>query len=301
MLHNRGLIVLVAALALGTAPAVTGQQSTRHAMYVSVVDADGAPVPDVTVNDLVVREDNTTREILDIRPANEPMQIALVVDNSQAAQAWIQNIRIGLQDFVTTMTSSEPKNQLAILTIGDRPTIVTDYALDRKVLLDGVGRIFSQPGSGMYLLDTLVDVSHGLIKRGATRPKIVALLTSGIEFSTRYYRDVLSAIADSGATFYALTLGPPSSSMVDEIRNRDRVLAEGTANSGGTTEMVLAPTAIQERLKTLANQLQHEYLVTYSRPESLIPPEKITVAAKKPGVTARGTPVKNQQKEQPDR
>lgn len=270
-------------------------------MYVSVVDPDGVPVDGVSANDLIVREDNITREVLDVRPADQPMQIALVVDNSQAARDWVQNIRIGVQDFVTTMTSGEPRNQLAILTIADRPTIVTDYTFDRKQLLDGVGHVFTQPGSGMYLLDTLIDVAHGLGKRAAPRPVIIALLTEGIEFSTRYYADVLRALTDSGAAFYALTLGQPSGSLNDEIRNRDRVLAEGTRGSGGTLEMVLAATAIQGRLKTLATQLMHEYLVTYSRPESLIPPEHVTVAAKKPGFTARGTPVKTQQRDHPER
>ena len=41
--------------------------------------------------------------------------------------------------------------------------------------------------------------------------------------------------------------------------------------------------------------LKNQYKVTYGRPESLIPPEKTTVAAAKAGLTARGTPVKEDQ------
>ena len=51
----------------------------------SVVDKKGVPVTDVTPDDLVVREDGVAREILRVEPATDPMQVALLVDNSQAA------------------------------------------------------------------------------------------------------------------------------------------------------------------------------------------------------------------------
>jgi hypothetical protein len=34
--------------------------------------------------------------------------------------------------------------------------------------------------------------------------------------------------------------------------------------------------------------------VTYARPQSLIPPERVTVSAAKPGVIARGTLIKEE-------
>ena len=51
--------------------------------------------------------------------------------------------------------------------------------------------------------------------------------------------------------------------------------------------------ALPDRLKQVADELTHQYLVTYARPESLIPPEKITITAKRTGLLVRGTPVKS--------
>src|SRR5206468_1781303 len=45
---------------------------------------------------------------------------------------------------------------------------------------------------------------------------------------------------------------------------------------------------ILPKLKEVAVELTHQNLVTYAHPDSLIPPERITVAAKRPGLTARG-------------
>ena len=40
-------------------------------------------------------------------------------------------------------------------------------------------------------------------------------------------------------------------------------------------------------MKQLAAELLHQYVVTYARPDTLIPPEKIEVTVTKPGLTAR--------------
>jgi hypothetical protein len=73
------------------------------------------------------------------------------------------------------------------------------------------------------------------------------------------------------------------------------VLDRGTTDTGGRRDQLLAPSALGDRLTLLARQLLHQYKVTYARPESLIPPERVTVSAAKPGLTARGTLVKDQQ------
>ena len=124
---------------------------------------------------------------------------------------------------------------------------------------------------------------------------IVALVVEGGELSYRQYDQVLDALRDASAPLYAVMFGTPSSSLTDEARNRNIVLDRGMALTGGNREQLLAPSALGDRLKLLANQLTHQYRVTYARPQSLIPPERITVAAAKPGLVARGTPVKEQQ------
>ena len=59
-------------------------QAIARAMTVTVVDEAGAPIPDLGPSDFIVREDNVSREVLRVGPADEPMQIALLVDTSTA-------------------------------------------------------------------------------------------------------------------------------------------------------------------------------------------------------------------------
>jgi len=287
-------VILAASLAVGLTTALRAQPN-QHSLYVSAVDDNGAPVPNLGPRDFIVREDNTTREVLDVRPADEPMQIALLVDTSQGARNNIQFMRSALPEFVTALTNpneSGKKNEVALIGFGERPTVLTEYTSNSAELKKGINRVWSQQGSGAYFLDAVYETTQAFKKREATRPVIVALVTEGGELSYRQYEQVNEALHQADAPLYALMFGTPSTSLRDEERNRNIVLDRGVTDSGGNREQLLAPSGLGDRLKRLAAQLTHQYRVTYARPESLIPPERITVSVNKPGVVARGTPVK---------
>jgi hypothetical protein len=290
-------VLVVSALASVWSGRVAAQ-AIQKSLYVSVVNDAGLPVPDLGPSDFIVREDNIAREVLNVRPADEPMQIALLVDTSQVARNDIAHMRTALPAFVTALTNpneSGAKNQIALIAFGERPTVFTEYTSSPAELQKGIDRIWAQQGSGPYFVDAVYEVVEAFKKRGATRPVIVAIVAEGGEMSYRQYDQVLDPLRASGAPLYALMIGSPSSSLSDEARNRNMVLDRGTTETGGRRDQLLAPSALGDRLSLLARQLLHQYKVTYARPQSLIPPERVTVAAAKPGLTARGTLVKDQQ------
>jgi hypothetical protein len=125
------------------------------------------------------------------------------------------------------------------------------------------------------------------------RPVIVALTQEGREFSYRQYDQVLGPLRDSGAAFHAIAIGRLVDLSTDEARSRNIVLDRGTRETGGRLSQLLTPMALAGQLRQLADELTHQYLVVYAHPDSLIPPERVTVAARKPGMTARGTLVKD--------
>ena len=289
-----------ALVALSLSP--LGAQSNQRSMYVSVLNEAGAPVPNLGPADFIIREDNVAREVLRVAPATDPMQIVLLVDNSQAARSYIIDIRNALQDFVTTMgapSDASGKNELAIIALADRPTTLTDFTVSRAQLLKGIDRIFSQSQSGTLLLEGIIDASKALKKRDARRPVIVAIVTEGPELSDRYYDLVLAPLKDSGAAFHAIIVSSLRGDVSDAARDRGVVLDRGTSETGGRRDNVLSSMSLQPKLRELADELTHQYRVTYSRPQSLIPPERVTVAAARPGMTARGTPVRERPQGKP--
>ena len=274
---------------LGAAPLLHAQ-AARRALYVSALDKAGAPVSDLAPTDIAVREDNVVREVLTVAPAVEPMQIAVLVDNSQAAAPFIRDYREALAALVEGLTSGEgpgTRNEVAIITMAERPTIATDYTTDRGALVKSVQRVFSSSDSGTYLLDAIIETSQGMTKRRSPRPVMVAIVTEGPELSDRFYQQVLTTLRASGAALHVITVGRPTNVSHD----RSVVISEGPRTTGGRYDTLLASTALTGRLKQVAAELTHQFRVTYSRPQSLIPPERITVAAVRPGLTVRGTPV----------
>src|SRR5262245_22007190 len=284
----------VAAYLLGCLPTPerATAQAIERAMMVTVVDESGAPVQDLGVSDFIGREDNVAREVLRVSRASEPMQIAVLVDTSTAARNNIAHYRTALPAFVMMLTNPSEtgqKNQVAIIATGERPTLITDYTSSGVELQRGINRLWSRDDTGAYLLDSLLETSEGFAKREASRPVIVAITQEGPELSYRQYDQVLGPLRASAAAFYALVLGTPSASLSDEARSRNIVLDEGTRGTGGSREQLLTPMALKGKLQQLALLLTHQYLVTYAHPDSLIPPPRVTVTAKKPVMTARST------------
>jgi hypothetical protein len=291
---NRRLLAAafsIAACALAWSSSLRAQPIQR-AMYVSAVNDAGAPIPDLGPSDFVVREDNASREVLKVEPALDPMQVALLVDTSQGARNDISHMRTALPGFVKTLTTGDVKNEVAIIAIGERPTVLTNYTFNQAELKKGIDRIWSIQGSGAYLLDGIIETCQGFKKREARRPVIVAILSEGPELSSRQYDQALDPLKAAGAAFHAFTMGRPSSSLSDEARNRNMVLDEGPRQSGGRREELLTPMALDGKLAQLGEELTHQYKVTYAHPDSLIPPERVTVTAAKAGVTTRGTLIK---------
>lgn len=278
----------LAALALAAAlvlPSTAAAQAKATDIYVGVVDSKGEPATGLAADDFRVREDGTAREILKAGPATEPLTVALLVDDSQAASPALQMIREAVEAFIASLAG---KAEMTIVSIGERPTIVVDYTTDQKRLQDGAKRIFPRSGAGAYLMDAIVDVSRGMQKRKATRPVIaVLMMENGVEFSNRHYENVLGELAKGGAALHIVALGQPSGSLSDEIRNRNHVVAVGTERTGGRRDNVLALTSAAPKMKQLSHEMLNQYVVTYARPDTLIPPEKVEVTVAKPGLTAR--------------
>jgi hypothetical protein len=158
---------------------------------------------------------------------------------------------------------------------------------DVNALKRGITRVFARSGAGAYMLDGIEEVSKGFQKRKAERATIVALTMEGVEFSNLQHDSVLKTLDASGAALHVLSIGSPSRSMTDEWRNLNMVIAEGAKNTGGRRDQVLAISGIPEALLRVANELNNQYVVTYGRPERLVPPEKIQVTVSRPGVTVR--------------
>lgn len=278
-------VVAAGVLAESQKPTQKPSERRTREVYVSVLDKSDKPVAGLTAADFTVREDNVAREVLNAEPATEPIALAVALDDSEAARPYIQFIRDGMRGFIKKL---DGKADIALSTFGDRPTSVTEYTQNAVLLEKGIGTLFAKPGAGAQLLEAIVSLSRGIAFREAPRKAIlVVLVDNGAEFGNLYHANVLDALKRSGATLHVIALGQPSDSLSDETKNRNIVISDGPSNTGGRRDQVLAESAIPDRLARVADDLLNQYVVSYSRPETLIPPEKIDVTVSKRGLTVR--------------
>src|SRR5688500_3413132 len=109
--RRRALISTVAAtLAVaGLDPALSEVLSDRlHAqpagrvrsIFIGAVDGRGVPVGGLGPTDFIIAEDGRRREVLRVSRAVEPMDVAVLVDNSAAADRAVLSLRDGLKAFI---------------------------------------------------------------------------------------------------------------------------------------------------------------------------------------------------------
>ena len=275
---------LVAALLVAVPSAA---QTVERDMFVTVLDRAEKPVLTLGGPDFVVREDGRVREVLRARRATDVIDIALLIDNSQALGSQVNDVRKGLEAFIAKM---RPQAQISIIGLADRPTIHADYTDSQEQLSRGIGFIFPVQGAGAYTLDAVDEVLKGFEKRKPERSAVVVVWAGGVEFSTGIYQPLVEKLRARGTTLHVIVIGAqtPPDSRTTEGRNRELLFDRGTTDTGGRRDNVLTSMATGDALDRLADELLGQYRITFARPDTLVPPEKTEVAVRPPGLTARG-------------
>ena len=284
--------VLLAALCLaGSAqaieyPAEAGRHEERL-VFTSVLDGAGAPVENLTASDFTIHENDVVREVLDVKRSTDPLRIALLVDTSEAVDRDVSNLRLAVRGFIRAVNGV---HELALYEFGGRPALLADYSRDLTAHDAAARRLVARSGTGAYLLDAIVEASRDLRKREDLRPVIVVISSDGPEFSDRYHRMVLDDLQSTGATLHSFVIDDRTVPLAlsRSAREREFTLAEGTRGTGGRREHLLTSMSLEDRLRDLAVELKTQYQVVYSRPESLLPPDRLDVRVTRAGLTARG-------------
>ncbi len=280
--------VFVAACSTVAASAFTPTHAQRGPQQVDViiVDRDDNPVMNLTVRDVIVREDGMAREVATVSPGGPPSPVVLLIDTSQAVESAIAQLRTGLTSFVRALGAAKTPVQVGLRTFGDRPTKVTDPVTGAAVQR-GIDRLFHQPGTGAHMLDTIVEACNDLVKVGAVRPALVAFVAeAGPEFSQNDRPRVAQALQRAGATLWVVVLQAPAGAILNTDENRERaaVIGDGTVQSGGLNVQVLSPQGVPAAFERLQTLFTSRVRITYARSDALIPPKALEISTRRDGL-----------------
>jgi hypothetical protein len=271
-------LIVLAALALtltGRVAATTGTGAARadvlRTVYFSAVDAKGTAVTDLTAADLTVKEGGKDRAIAGVQPATAPMQVSLLVDDAgtgafQAAVAQFIDATLG-------------HAQYAISVMNPQPMKVANYTADVDELKTAIGRM-GQRGrisiDNEQIIEAVGGAAKELQQRKAARPVIVVLTVSGEKALSDLADSALNNLKSSGASLSVL--------YITGIE-LGKVLGDGPKQSGGMIQQASSGVALGPVLAKMADNLMHQYVLTYTIPDGVKLNEKLSLATSRKGVT----------------
>jgi VWFA-related protein len=278
---------------------VPSSPQRSRTVWVSVVNAKGAPVPDLTAADVEVKEDGKTREVLQVGPLAEPLSVALLLDDKGSD---INEIRSALAAFVARV---QGRAEVSLVSVVPTAMTVFDYTSSTPAMISGIQRLVWRAGpSGGLLLGAVADAADELARREAARPAIVVVTFEGEEFrSHKPANTILAALERSRATLHVVAVGTPTmrrmnravvesggvqgDDWVVDQANRNAVLGEGPRQSGGRRHELTAASGLPRALEAVADDLLNQYALVYAGATDTKASRKLSVSVKRRGVTVR--------------
>ena len=258
---RRSLSSLIAA---GLVLVAVPRAASDKTIFVSALDDNGAPVKGMTLADFRLREDGVDREISEVKPATQPLQIVLLADTTTAAQDILQDLRRSLSAFIKQVFAVTPDAPIKIMEFGQAAVTVAPYSTVPEDLEKAINRLVGKPNAQSVLLEALIAASNDLAKRPSRRRAIVSLnIEPNDEQSREEPRKIQESLQKSGAQLWAVSY------QKGQLKNpqRDLVLNALTRSTGGQREFIVGISAIETVLKRYADALTLQYEVTYQRPE----------------------------------
>lgn len=284
-------VLLVFALA-GPAPAAAQERT----LYVSAVDRKGEPVAGLGADAFSLKENGKARQVVSATPATDPLDIVLLFDDSASTTDTIRFQRDATAKFVQTMA---PKANISIVALADRPRTVVGYTNNADTLTQGISRIFTQTGTQMTLLDAVIGTSEGLAQRGTARRVIVALVTDGMEYTSKLYKHALTAMRAFNVQFHSVAVGRfqvdvAASASQQSMAERTVLIEEGPRDTGGQRMSIINASGLATEMDRLSRELSGQYKVRYNSSEPLKADrsDRIEIKSNKKDITMRGTLVR---------
>jgi hypothetical protein len=276
---------------LAIAVLTAGSQAETRRVYVTAQDRNGAVITDLTAADLEVKEGGKTREVVAVRPATAPLQIAIIVDDNGTGL-----FRVAVARFIEALIG---RAEFSIITVAGQPLKLTNFTPNSDVLREAIAQLNARPATpdGGQLLAGISDAAIDFERRNVERPIILALTVGGEEHTPLPPDHVLEQLRKSGAALHVVsvigsqlrTTAQPNrpGDLLNENLGLNEVLGDGPKRSGGRRAEVPAIAGAATGLQQLAEALKRQYVIEYTLPQGVKPSDRFSVSTKRRDVTLR--------------
>jgi hypothetical protein len=243
-------------------------------VFLSLVDRTGAPVTDITLDEVTIQEDGVPRDTLRVEPIDWPTKLTVIVDNSQATVNALVQLRNGLRGLFEELPAGV---EMSLLTLAPQPRWIARPTRDRQRVIESIGLLTPDSGAAKFL-DALVEAGNRIAKdEGNHFPVILIIGSDGIEGSSVIERDIdrlVKQMVQHAVTLHVVMIARGGRRNLSNTgANQVQVGIGLTQMTSGRYENIAASTRLATLLPELGKMIgeshlrqSQQYRVTYTRP-----------------------------------
>ena len=244
--------------------AVIKINSSLVVVPVSVTDAAGQPVRNLTADDFQLEEEGQAQQLVTLgEPGKTPVELALLFDASGSVRERFHFEQQAASRFLKNVL--KPNDAASIFSIGLEPKQVRVRTLRLEEAVAGVMAI--EPTKEMTaFFDTVVDAAHYLSKTAEPGTKHVMVVISDGEdnYSDRYkLADARRELQRADCLFYSINPSGPSIRLNKISVKGQEGMAALAAETGGAAFLPDKLEELEAVFNQIATELQAQYLLGY--------------------------------------
>jgi Ca-activated chloride channel homolog len=227
---------------------------------VAVRDADGHLVQDLTRDDFEIFEDGERQPLTQFTNERVPVSLGVLIDISDSMFGRrIIDARAAVDRFLFEQLNHE--DEFFILAFNHKPHVLTQWTQTPIVVHDALDSL--KPTGGTAVYDAVVASMPLIAKRNKERGALLIVSDGADTASTAGLKDVQAALRRSQAFVYAIAIDSPDRRAINRAVN-PTTLRDITNESGGRTEVVQLTTQIAGAAATIADELNHQYVMGFT-------------------------------------
>ena len=226
---------------------------------VTVTDATGRLIPDLSRDDFQVFEDGVAQPVTQFTDQRVPVSLGVLLDASDSMRGQpIVDARSAVERFVATLL--EPNDEAFVAAFNHLPRIVAPWTRPPSGL-SGQLDVFKRSGS-TAIYDALVASAPLFDRRTHTRAALVVISDGADTASDRTLQQARAVLRRTDPFVYAIAIDSAGGTASDQV-NPD-ALREITGPSGGYTEVVHTAAELGPATERIANELNMQYTLGYT-------------------------------------
>jgi hypothetical protein len=255
--------VFLVAWFCGSAPAPGHAIAAQEHVFVTVVDAKGRPVRDLTASDFGIEIDGSPQEIIGAERATVGPSIVLLTDRLGLNSTYTPfDLSQALRDFVKIVRTGHPESKFGLTTFDGPVVQLTKFTSAPGELDRALGRLSTVVPTAA-LLDALSDATRQLGSAPTERRIVLVVLAA-------YREDQSSLLTSLSTEQLRLSKGSLWAVEVRAERGnfsnpaREQMLDLGSRLSGGLRDVVSSRSGLINICKRFAELISAQYDITYA-------------------------------------